>query len=34
VDDGAYTWNRVRYPVSPDAYSWLREWPEASNSAR
>jgi hypothetical protein len=29
VDDGAFTWNRVRYPVSPDAYSWMREWPEA-----
>lgn len=33
VDDGPYSWNRIRYPVSPDAYSWLREWPEASNSA-
>jgi hypothetical protein len=29
VDDGPFTWNRVRYPVSPDAYSWMREWPEA-----
>jgi hypothetical protein len=29
VDDGAFTWNRIRYPVSPDAYAWLREWPEA-----
>ena len=29
VDDGPFSWNRVRYPVSPDAYSWLREWPEA-----
>ena len=27
--DGPYSWNRIRYPVSPDAYSWLREWPEA-----
>jgi hypothetical protein len=29
VEDGEYTWNRVRYPVSPDGYSWMREWPEA-----
>jgi hypothetical protein len=33
VDDGSYTWNRIRYPVSPDAYSWMREWPESSGSA-
>jgi hypothetical protein len=33
VDDGPYTWNRIRYPISPDAYSWLREWPESSSSA-
>lgn len=33
VDDGPYSWNRLRYPVSPDAYSWLREWPEASDAA-
>lgn len=33
VGDGPYSWNRIRYPVSPDAYSWLREWPESSNSA-
>jgi hypothetical protein len=33
VDDGPYTWNRIRYPVSPDAYSWLREWPEAFGAA-
>ena len=33
VDDGPYSWNRIRYPVSPDAYSWLREWPESFNSA-
>lgn len=32
VGDGPYSWNRIRYPVSPDAYSWLREWPESSNS--
>ena len=31
VDDGPFTWNRIRYPVSPDAYSWIREWPEAAN---
>jgi GDP-fucose protein O-fucosyltransferase len=30
VGDGPYTWNRIRYPVSPDAYSWFREWPESS----
>jgi hypothetical protein len=29
VDDGPFTWNQVRYPLSPDAYSWIREWPEA-----
>jgi GDP-fucose protein O-fucosyltransferase len=29
VGDGPYSWNRIRYPVSPDAYSWLREWPES-----
>lgn len=29
VDEGPYSWNRIRYPVSPDAYSWLREWPES-----
>jgi hypothetical protein len=33
VDDGPYSWNRIRYPVSPDAYSWLREWPEAADCA-
>ena len=33
VDDGPYSWNRIRYPISPDAYSWMREWPESSNSA-
>jgi hypothetical protein len=32
VDDGPYSWNRIRYPISPDAYSWMREWPESSNS--
>jgi hypothetical protein len=34
VDDGPFTWNRVRYPVSPDAYSWVREWPEAWSTPR
>lgn len=29
VEDGQYTWNRIRYPISPGAYSWFREWPEA-----
>lgn len=34
VDDGPFTWNRVRYPVSPDACSWMREWPEAWSTPR
>lgn len=29
VGEGPYSWNRVRYPLPPDAYSWFREWPEA-----
>jgi hypothetical protein len=29
VGEGHYSWNRVRFPVSPGAYSWFREWPEA-----
>jgi hypothetical protein len=33
VDDGPYSWNRIRYPISADAYSWMREWPESSNAA-
>jgi hypothetical protein len=33
VGDGPYSWNRIRYPVSPDAYSWLREWPESSDTS-
>ena len=33
VGDGPYSWNRIRYPISPDAYSWIREWPESSNAA-
>jgi len=32
VDGGPFSWNRIRYPISPDAYSWMREWPESSNS--
>ena len=26
---GPYSWNRIRYPLSGDAYSWVREWPES-----
>lgn len=33
VDDGPFSWNRIRYPISPDAFSWLREWPEAAGLA-
>jgi hypothetical protein len=33
VGEGPYSWNRFRYPVSPDAYSWFREWPEAFNGS-
>jgi len=33
VGDGPYSWNRVRYPISPDAYSWMREWPESFSAA-
>ncbi len=29
VDEGPYTWNRIRYPLGPGYYSWFREWPEA-----
>lgn len=29
VDDGPYSWNRIRYPLPSDAYSWMREWPES-----
>jgi hypothetical protein len=31
---GPYTWNRIRYPVHPRAYSWLRDWPEAFRGLR
>jgi len=27
--EGPFSWNRTRYPVSPMAYTWMREWPEA-----
>jgi hypothetical protein len=27
--DGPYSWNHFRFPLSPDAYSWVREWPES-----
>lgn len=27
--NGSFTWNRVRYPVEPLVYSWMREWPES-----
>jgi GDP-fucose protein O-fucosyltransferase len=33
VADGPYSWNRIPYPVSPGAYSWFREWPEAFDVA-
>jgi hypothetical protein len=29
VDDGPYSWNRVRYPVPPETCSWFRDWPES-----
>ena len=29
VQDGPYSWNRIRYPVVPGVYSWFREWPES-----
>ncbi len=34
VDEGPFSWNRVRYPISPDAYSWFREWPESFDGGR
>lgn len=33
VHDGPYSWNRLGYPVSPDALSWMREWPEVRPSS-
>jgi len=28
VEEG-FSWNQVRYPLSPGAHSWFREWPES-----
>jgi hypothetical protein len=28
--DGCYSWNRIRYAMSPDVLAWFREWPEAT----
>lgn len=30
IAEGAYTWNRIRYAMSPDVLAWFREWPEAT----
>ncbi|MEO0493046.1 MAG: O-fucosyltransferase family protein [Actinomycetota bacterium] len=30
VADGAYSWNRIGYAMSPDVLAWFREWPEAA----
>lgn len=30
VADGCYSWNRIRYAMSPDVLAWFREWPEAA----
>jgi hypothetical protein len=30
VHPGPYTWNRLGYPVGPDALAWMREWPEVA----
>ena len=30
IADGAYSWNRIRYAMSPDVLAWFREWPEAT----
>jgi len=30
IADGAYSWNRLRYAMSPDVLAWFREWPEAA----
>ena len=29
VAEGSYSWNRLRYTMSPDVLAWFREWPEA-----
>jgi len=34
VDDGPHSWNRVRYPVPPETYSWFRDWPESFDAVR
>ena len=34
LDLGPFSWNRVRYPVPPETYSWLREWPESFETGR
>lgn len=31
--DGPFSWNQLRMPVTPEVYSWLREWPEAAGLA-
>lgn len=33
-EDGPYSWNRVRMPVSDGQKSWVREWPEAIDPRR
>lgn len=33
VRPGPYTWNRLGYPVGPDALAWMREWPEVNAAA-
>lgn len=30
IADGAYSWNRINYAMSPDVLAWFREWPEAA----
>lgn len=30
VADGPYSWNRLAYPIGPDALAWMREWPEVA----
>jgi len=30
IADGAYSWNRINYAMSPDVLAWFREWPEAT----
>ncbi len=33
-EDGPYSWNRVRMPVSDGQKSWVREWPESIDPRR